>query len=58
MTGTETQPVVFIINDDATVRDAISDLLRSIGLAAQSFGSTQEFLQGKRPTRPAVLCST
>ena len=55
MTGTETQPVVFIIDDDATVRDAISDLLRSIGLAAQSFGSTQEFLQGKRPDTPGCI---
>src|SRR5262249_34416529 len=48
-------PVVFVIDDDATVRDAISDLLRSIGLAAQSFGSTQEFLQYKRPDTPGCI---
>jgi FixJ family two-component response regulator len=32
---TEEQPVVFVIDDDASVRDAVEDLLRSVGLAGR-----------------------
>ena len=49
------QPVVFIIDDDASVRDALEDLLRSVGLAVESFASTQEFLQSKRPDAPGCI---
>jgi FixJ family two-component response regulator len=35
------QAVVFVIDDDPSVRDALDDLLASIGLEVQSFGSTQ-----------------
>jgi FixJ family two-component response regulator len=52
---TEEQPVVFVIDDDASVREAIADLLRSVGLGVESFGSTQEFLQGKRPDAPGCI---
>ena len=48
-------PVVFIIDDDASVRDAVEDLLRSVGLEVESFGSTQEFLQRKRPDVPGCI---
>jgi FixJ family two-component response regulator len=51
----EEQPVVFVIDDDASVRDAIVDLLRSVGLAVESFGSTQEFLQNNRPDAPGCI---
>jgi FixJ family two-component response regulator len=51
----EEQPLVFVIDDDPSVRDAIADLLRSIGLAVESFGSTQEFLQAKRPDAPGCI---
>jgi RNA polymerase sigma factor (sigma-70 family) len=51
----EEQPLVFVIDDDASVRDAIADLLRSVGLAVESFGSTQEFLQAKRPDAPGCI---
>jgi FixJ family two-component response regulator len=46
---------VFVIDDDASVRDAIVDLLRSVGLAVESFGSTQEFLQSDRPDAPGCI---
>src|SRR5258705_7042271 len=49
------QPIVFIIDDDASVRDAVTDLLRSVGLDAQSFGSPQEFLQSKRSDAPGCI---
>ncbi len=58
MTGSlvsEQQPVVFVVDDDASVRDAVEDLLRSVGLGVRTFGSTQEFLQSKRPDSPGCL---
>lgn len=51
----EEQAVVFVIDDDASVRDALEDLLRSVGLDVRSFRTTQEFLQSKRPDAPACL---
>ena len=51
----EEQPVVFVVDDDPSVREALASLLRSVGLEVQSFGSTQEFLQGKRPDAPGCL---
>ena len=52
---TEEQPVVFVIDDDASVRDALEDLLRSVGLAAESFGSTLGFLQSKCRDAPGCV---
>ena len=46
---TEEKPIVFVIDDDASVREAVEDLLHSLGLEVMSFGSTQEFLRTKRP---------
>jgi FixJ family two-component response regulator len=51
----EEQPVVFVIDDDPSVRDALAGLLRSVGLEVLSFGSTQEFLQSERPDLPGCL---
>jgi FixJ family two-component response regulator len=48
-------PVVFVVDDDPSVRDALAGLLRSVGLDVLSFGSTQEFLQGERPDLPGCL---
>jgi FixJ family two-component response regulator len=39
---TELHPTVFVVDDDASVRDAISNLLDSVGLHAEVFGSTEE----------------
>jgi FixJ family two-component response regulator len=51
----EEQPVVFVVDDDRSVRDALAGLLRSVGLSVQSFGSTQEFLESERPDAPGCL---
>jgi RNA polymerase sigma factor (sigma-70 family) len=51
----EEQPVVFVVDDDASVRDALEDLLRSVGLGVASFGSAQEFLASKRPDAPGCI---
>jgi FixJ family two-component response regulator len=39
--------MVYIIDDDASLRDALSSLLRSVGLRVQLFGSAPELLQSK-----------
>ena len=43
----ESQPIVFVVDDDASLRVALKSLLRSVGLQAQAFGSAPEFLQSK-----------
>jgi FixJ family two-component response regulator len=48
-------PVVFIVDDDASVREAVKKLIESVGLKAVTFGSTQEFLDARRPESPACL---
>jgi FixJ family two-component response regulator len=47
--------VVYIVDDDQSIRDALKDLLESVGLQVQSFGSTQEFLRSKRVDAPGCL---
>jgi FixJ family two-component response regulator len=51
----EEQPVVFVIDDDPSVRDALAGLLRSVGLESRSFASTREFLPSERPDGPGCL---
>src|SRR5207253_3155344 len=51
----ESAPIVFVIDDDESVRDAINTLLRSVDLKVELFGSTREFLQRKRPDVPSCL---
>jgi len=55
MIATKEQPVVFIIDDDPSVRDGVGDLLRSVGLGARSFTSTLEFLNSSRPDAPGCI---
>ncbi len=47
--------VVFIVDDDASVREGLGDLLRSVGLVVQTFASSQEFLDSKRPDAPSCI---
>jgi len=51
----ETQSVVFVVDDDAAVRDALASLLKSVGLRAEMFASAAQFLEGKRPNAPSCL---
>ena len=48
-------PIVFIVDDDAGVRTSIQDLLESMGLRSESFGTAEEFLRGERPDGPSCL---
>lgn len=47
--------VVFVIDDDRSVRDSLKDLLESVGLRVQAFASPQEFLHSERWDAPACL---
>lgn len=47
--------IVYLIDDDQSVRDALEDLLQSVGLGVHVFASTQDFLTFARPDTPACL---
>jgi len=49
------QTTVFIIDDDAGLREALSGLFRSVGMQVETFGTTKDFLQIKRPDAPSCL---
>jgi FixJ family two-component response regulator len=51
----ETKPTVLIIDDDPAIHRSLSRLLRSIGLDAQLFESTPDFLQAEHPNGPNCL---
>ena len=46
---------VFVVDDDASIRDALKSLFGSVGLQAQAFASAPEFLQAKLPDTPSCL---
>jgi FixJ family two-component response regulator len=52
---TEADAVVFVVDDDAPVRESLKNLIGSVGLRAELFASTQEFLRSKRPDVPSCL---
>src|SRR5258705_7692471 len=47
--------MVFVIDDDAAVRESIQGLLKSVGLPSDSFGTAQEFLNSERADGPSCL---
>jgi FixJ family two-component response regulator len=51
----DVDPIVYVVDDDASVRDAVKRLIASVGLRVQTFGSTREFLGSNRPEGPACL---
>ena len=52
---TEDAPVVFIVDDDASVRRSIQDLLSSVALRSEAFATPQEFLASQRADCPGCL---
>lgn len=49
------QPAVFVIDDEASQRDALSSLFRSVGLQVELFASAPEFLASRRPDVASCL---
>ena len=49
------EPVVFVIDDDASVRESLKNLLESVGLRAEVFPSAQAFLHFQRPDVASCL---
>ena len=49
------QPIVVVIDDDESVRRALSNLFQSVGLKVEVFGSAPEMLQSKLPDVPGCL---
>jgi FixJ family two-component response regulator len=52
---TEQQPRIVVIDDDASMRKALDNLLKSVGFEVELFASPQEFLQSGRPDRPGCI---
>jgi FixJ family two-component response regulator len=51
----EVGPIVFVVDDDPSVREGLDSLFRSIKLAVQTFGTAEEFLRFKRPDAPGCI---
>jgi FixJ family two-component response regulator len=51
----ETEAMVFVVDDDAPMRESLKNLIRSVGLQVELFASAQEFLRSKRPDLPGCL---
>ena len=47
--------VVFVVDDDASLRESLQDLIGSVGLRVEAFASAQEFLGSRRPDTPSCL---
>ena len=51
----DTQAIVFVVDDDASVREALGRLIRSAGLRVEAFASAEEFLNRPRANAPSCL---
>jgi FixJ family two-component response regulator len=54
-TVAQSEAVVFVVDDDSSIREAVRSLLKSVGLRSESFGSTEEFMAAARPDAPNCL---
>jgi FixJ family two-component response regulator len=52
---TDLAPVVVVIDDDASVREALRDLFESVGLRVTLFESARQLLDTKRPDTPSCV---
>jgi FixJ family two-component response regulator len=51
----DTDAIVFVVDDDPSIREAIKSLVGLAGLRVESFGTAQEFLQNERPDLPGCV---
>jgi FixJ family two-component response regulator len=49
------EPTVFIVDDDAQMRESLNNLIRSVGLRVELFASAQAFVQSRHPDAPSCL---
>ncbi|WP_122553129.1 response regulator transcription factor, partial [Pseudomonas viridiflava] len=49
------EPIIYVVDDDLSVRTSLEDLLASVGLRSLLFGSTQQFMDTPRPDAPGCL---
>ncbi|MGD9802021.1 MAG: response regulator transcription factor [Hyphomicrobiaceae bacterium] len=49
------RPLVLIVDDDADMREALQELMKSAGIDATTFGTTRELLEAELPERPGCL---
>jgi FixJ family two-component response regulator len=49
------EPIVFVVDDDPAMREALADLIASVGLSVSAFKSAREFLERKKPDPLACL---
>ena len=55
MTTLTTKPIVFVVDDDITVRESLKGLIEASGWQAETFASAKEFLARPRPQMPSCL---
>jgi RNA polymerase sigma factor (sigma-70 family) len=51
----EEQPVVYVIDDDVSVREGVADLLKSVGYIVQSFSTARDFMDNKLADAPGCI---
>jgi FixJ family two-component response regulator len=52
---TAAEAVVFVVDDDVGTRESLKNLIRSVGVRAETFASAQDFLRSTRPDVPSCL---
>ena len=52
---TSDKAIVHVVDDDASLRDALVGLFDSVGLDARTYGSAHEFLDANRPDKPGCI---
>jgi FixJ family two-component response regulator len=55
MVQSGTSDTVYVVDDDSSIQQALSGLLRSVGLRVETFGSAHDFLKAPRAETPACL---
>src|SRR5262249_26113400 len=48
-------PIVFVVDDDSRIREALTSLISSFGLCVETFPSARAFLDAEKPKAPACL---
>lgn len=49
---------MYVVDDDLAIREAMSSVIRSLGLRVETFGTAKDFLQHQRADGPACLVRT